>query len=138
MNDGGGGRPVAVGVSMVPWVERPSIDIDLDRPPDKRYAAVPQEAFAAGKRLLAAVMEQVPSLALLLADWVRLRTAGRFHREAVGLARQVGVSWRPVMLANVSYALVLAALGGPAVGRPAAPRAGVGPDLGLWSAEMPG
>src|SRR5260370_128094 len=91
MNDGGGGRPVALGVSMVPWVERPSIDIDLDRPPDKRYAAVPQEAFAAGKRLLASVMEQVPSLALLLADWVRLRTAGRFHRDAVGLPRRGGV-----------------------------------------------
>jgi hypothetical protein len=98
-------------MGMVPWIERPSIDIDLDRPPAERYAAVPPEAFAAGKRLLASVMEQVPPLALLLADWVRLRTAGRFHREAVSLARQVGVSWRRVMLANVSYDLMLAALG---------------------------
>ena len=96
---------------MVPWVERPSLDIDFDRPARERYAAVPPEAFAAGKQLLASVMEQVPRMALLLADWVRLRTAGRFQSEAVSLGRQVGVSWRQVMLANVSYDLMLAALG---------------------------
>ena len=96
---------------MVPWVERPSIAVDLDRPARERYAAVPPEAFAAGKRLLASVMEQVSPLALLLADWVRLRTAGRFQSEAASIARQVGVSWRQVMLANVSYDLALATLG---------------------------
>jgi hypothetical protein len=96
---------------MVPWIERPTIEIDLDRPPGERYAVVPPEAYAAGRQLLAAIMAEVPAGALLLADWVRLRTAGRFQGEASGLARQVGVSWRQVMLANVCYDLVLATLG---------------------------
>src|SRR5262249_54174710 len=96
---------------MVRGVERPTCEIALDRPPRQRYAAVPGEAFAAGRRLLGEVMEHVPPLGRLIADWVRLRTANRFHREAASLARQVGASWRDVVLANVSYDLMLATLG---------------------------
>jgi hypothetical protein len=42
---------------------------------------------------------------------VRLRTGNRFHAEACALARQVEATWREVMLANVSYDLVLAQFG---------------------------
>ena len=96
---------------MVPWIERPVIDIDLDRPLDRLLDGVPREAFAAGKRLLDGVMREIPKRARALAYWVRLRTANRFHRELVLLARQVGADWRDVVLANISYDLMLAHLG---------------------------
>lgn len=96
---------------MTPWVERPTIDVDWDLPPAEALAAAPPEAIAQARRLLAAVMGEIPPLARWLADAVRLRTGGRFQAEAVALARAVGADWRDVMLANVSYDLMLAALG---------------------------
>lgn len=58
---------------------------------------------------------------------VRLRTGGRFHREMTGLAEGLGVSWRELCLANISYDLILSIFGcstvalpgpdGPAVAR---------------------
>src|SRR5437870_4102839 len=96
---------------MVPWVERPSIEIDVAQPAEQRYAGVPREALAEARRLLDTIMGQVsPSLALL-ADAVRLRTAGRFHDEADAIAAQVGANWRDVILANISYDLVVSRLG---------------------------
>lgn len=96
---------------MLPWVERPALRLDLALPPEQRYAEIPAEAMRAGKTLLAAVMREVPASAKLLADLIRLRTANRFHAEAVGLARHVGADWREIMLANVSYDLLLSSLG---------------------------
>src|SRR5262245_623759 len=96
---------------MVPWVERPVIEIDLGLPLARRFDAVPAEANACGRRLLDAVMANVPPAARVLADWVRLRTFNRFHREAVTLARKIGASWRAVVLANVSYDLMMATFG---------------------------
>jgi hypothetical protein len=34
---------------MVPWVERPTIEIDLATPARRRYAGIPSEAFALGR-----------------------------------------------------------------------------------------
>jgi hypothetical protein len=96
---------------MLPWVERPTLAIDLARSPEQRYADVPADALVASRRLLAAVMGQVPAGARFLADLVRLRTMGRFHEETLCLARRVGADWRDLVLANVSYDLALAALG---------------------------
>lgn len=96
---------------MLPWVERPTLELDLTLPPEQRYAQVPPEAVRAGQTLLAAVMREIPASAKLLADLVRLRTANRFHAEAVGLARHVGADWREIVLANVSYDLLLSTLG---------------------------
>src|SRR6516225_3176990 len=96
---------------MLPWVERPTLEIDLAKPIEERYDTVPQEALAAGRRLLDVVLKDMPPVARVLADGVRLRTANRFQQEAASLARQVGVSWREVLLANLSYDLVLAYIG---------------------------
>ena len=96
---------------MLPWVERPTLQLDLALAPDQRYAHVPAEAVRSGKTLLAAIMREIPASAKLLADLVRLRTANRFHADAVGLARHVGADWREIVLATISYDLLLSSLG---------------------------
>ena len=96
---------------MVPWVERPALDINLDKPMAERYAEMPREALLAGKRLLAAVTDTIPRKARRLAPLVRLRTLNRFHAEIVSMARQVNADWRDVMLANISYDLLIATFG---------------------------
>lgn len=96
---------------MVPWVECPSIEIDLDQPAKQRYAHVPPAELARGQRLLRAIIAEIPAKARYLADGVRLRTAGRFHAEACALAAQVDTDWRSVMLANLTYDLTLSVFG---------------------------
>src|SRR5262245_49962634 len=96
---------------MVPWLERPCIEIDVAQPMEHRYRSVPPEAFAAGRRLLDSVMSLFPPNLALLADAVRLRTRGRFHDEASAIAAHVGANWRDVVLANISYDLVVSRLG---------------------------
>jgi hypothetical protein len=94
-----------------PWAERPRLDLDLGRPVREHAAALPPNALADGRRLLVAILPTIPRSARLVADWVRLRTAWRFQREAVHMARLINMSWRDVVLANVSYDLLLATLG---------------------------
>jgi hypothetical protein len=96
---------------MVPWIERPTVDLDLATPIGRLYDALPADVFHAGRSLLAVVMRDIPRPARALAYLVNLRTGGRFHREAVSLARQVEADWREVILANISYDLVLATFG---------------------------
>jgi hypothetical protein len=47
----------------------------------------------------------------MLADAARLRTANRFHAEVEAAADRLGVGWREIMLANISYDLLLATFG---------------------------
>ena len=96
---------------MLPWIECPTLDIDLADPVEQRYRHLPPEVFEKGRRLLQAVMEEVPPQARFLADVVRVRTANRFQPEAVVLAKNIGADWRDIMLANVVYDLALATLG---------------------------
>jgi hypothetical protein len=96
---------------MVPWLKRPTIAVDLDVAVGRRFDHVPPDALAAGRQLLGAVVGQLPPETRDLAHLVRLRTHGRFHAEAVSLAERIGVDWRDVVLANVSYDLVLSSLG---------------------------
>jgi hypothetical protein len=121
---------------MVPWVERPTLDIDLAEPPSRRFAAIPTEAFALGRRLLDAVLREVPRGVRLAADWVRLRTGGRFQAEAVSLARQVNAGWRDVMLANISYDLVLASLGCSTVALPTPGGPVVARNMDWWPEDL--
>jgi hypothetical protein len=83
----------------------------LAAPAERRYERVPAAAFAEARQLLDAIMREVPATVRPLADAVRLRTGGRFHEEAVSLAGQVGADWRDVILANISYDLVLSRFG---------------------------
>src|ERR1700730_3500788 len=96
---------------MVPWVERSTIEIDLAVPVAQRFSAIPAEALELGRDLLDAMKREIPAKARLLAYWLRLRTGNRFHGEAVSLARAGKHDWRDVMLANVSYDLLLAHFG---------------------------
>ena len=64
-----------------PWAERPRLDLDLDRPIRQLAADLPPDVLAAGPRLLEAILPAIPRSARLAADWVRLRTAGRFQRD---------------------------------------------------------
>jgi hypothetical protein len=92
-------------------VERPTVPIDLDLPVDQRFDAIPAELFAAGERLLAAVRQMAPPAARWLSWLVRLRTFGRFQREARSLARLIHADWRELILANITYDLVIASFG---------------------------
>lgn len=93
---------------MRPWIECPTLDVDLDLPIEQRYRSIPPGAAQRGRELLAAIMAEIPPVARVLADAARIRTANRFHAEARELARTIGENWRAVMLANVSYDLALA------------------------------
>lgn len=96
---------------MTPWVERSTLDIDLDLPIKQRFAAIDDEAVAAGKRLLDAVMAEMPPRLMKVATLARWRTANRFHSEVKALAARVDADWRQVMLANISYDLAIAMIG---------------------------
>jgi hypothetical protein len=83
----------------------------LDVPVDRRYANVPQPDLDRGARLLRLILAELPTGAGLIADAVRLRTRSRFHAEIRAIARRVNVGWRSVMLANLTYDLVLSRVG---------------------------
>jgi hypothetical protein len=121
---------------MVPWLERPTLDIDLARPIRHLFDQVPAAAITAGRDLLAAVIRELPPSALWLAHAIRWRTANRFQREAVSLARLVGADWRAVMLANVSYDLVLARLGCSTVALPTPGGPVLARNMDWWPEEV--
>jgi hypothetical protein len=121
---------------MVPWVERPELEIDLDKPIARRFADVSAEALAAGARLLSAVTEAVPANARVLADLIRLRTLNRFHNEIVSLAHQIHTDWRNVMLANVSYDLLIATFGCSTVALPTPNGPVVARNMDWWPEDI--
>jgi hypothetical protein len=121
---------------MLPWLERPTIDIDLDKPMHRRFEGVPPEAYAAGRLLLATVMKEVPARARFLAYWFRLRTLGRFHNEAVGMARQANVDWRHLMIANVIYDLAAVAFGCSTIALPTPSGPVVARNMDWWAEDV--
>ena len=96
---------------MVPWIACPSIELDLEKTLAERFRAVPQSALVHARWLLDFMHSGVPDKWRFAADLVRLRTGNRFSPEAHALARVVGDDWRTVMLASVSYELVLCTMG---------------------------
>ncbi len=98
-------------MSNLPWVECPVFDVDYDRPIEQRYADAPSEILAMGSRLLATMQQEPPDKLWPVAETIRLRTGNRFDKETNVLAEAVGVDWRDLLIANVSYDLVLAAFG---------------------------
>ncbi len=95
----------------MPWSFRPSIQLDLAAQPAERYRDVPREAIESAQSLLKAVENELPPGARMLADAARLRTGGRFQNEIQSLAKQFNADWRNLMLANLSYDMLLANLG---------------------------
>lgn len=146
---------------MTPWVERPTITLDLARVRRGEPVDLPPDAVASVRELFAEVMTTVPKKARILAYWVALRTRNRFGREFKAAARVIGADPRDVTLANLSYDLVVGALGcstvvlptpdGPVIARnmdwwPEGPLARAsylirctdGPDWRFTSASFPG
>lgn len=89
----------------------PIIDFDLNLDPDARANSIPESSAASARTLLKAVAAEIPSRFIPLADAARLRTANRFHAETVSFAKRLGVEWRQLLLANLSYDLMLAMIG---------------------------
>jgi hypothetical protein len=67
---------------------------------------------------------------------VRLRTWNRFQREAVGLARVGGHNWREIVLANISYDLILARFGCSTVALPTPSGPVVARNMDFWPEDM--
>ncbi len=93
------------------WLPRPEIAIDLLTPVENRFSDVPPEAIASCRKLVDSVTSELSEKFDVFADAVNLRTQGRFHDEAIALAKLLDVRWQDVMLANISYDLVLAQFG---------------------------
>ncbi len=121
---------------MLPWLERPTITIDLRRPLSQRFDGVSPQAVALSRRLLDAIVKEVSAGALSLAELARLRTMSRFHDEAVSLARQVGADWRTLMLANLSYDLALAYFGCSTVALPTLRGPVVARNMDWWPEDL--
>ncbi len=92
---------------MLPWVECPSLTLNLDLPPEQRIAEASDDLIKRSKKLLAAVQAEISGGQRWLADAVHLRTAYRFLAETKANAQRVGVDWRDLTLANLSYELVV-------------------------------
>jgi hypothetical protein len=92
---------------MSSWSPCPVYDIHLDAPDGQPFAALPAEAVARAKAVLADMRARVPGAVLLLARAFDWRTGGRFGREARQIAAATGVDWRWLMMANVSYDLII-------------------------------
>jgi hypothetical protein len=96
---------------MTLWVERPTLTIDLQRFRRGEDPNLPPAAVAAAKALLGDVMATVPRKARLLAYLLALRTGNRFGREFKAGARLINADTRDIAIANLSYDLVVGALG---------------------------
>jgi hypothetical protein len=96
---------------MVPWVERPTLQFDCAQTWQQQLAAVPVEAIAAARALLAVVAAEIPRRYLGLAHALRVRTANRFHAEIRAIADSIAIDWRVLAMANLSYEFVLTRYG---------------------------
>ena len=96
---------------MTPWIECPSLDLDLSLPLAERFRNIPEELLDRSRQLLQAVQREISGSARWLAPIVHLRTANRFRAEAVAMSQRVGVDWRDLTLANLSYELVIGLFG---------------------------
>lgn len=96
---------------MIPWIERPTIAIDLATEQTNRFAPVPEEAVDASRTLLDAVLADAPDVASLAIPLVQQATDDRYQTELEELGEAFDVDWRRLMLASVSYDMVIAALG---------------------------
>jgi len=96
---------------VAPWIECPSLDVDMNLPSAKRYANVPKPAIEGSRTLLRNIMQETPDLARLAIPLVQQRTEDRFQKELEGVSATFDIDWRDLLLANISYDLTIGALG---------------------------
>ncbi|WP_197525871.1 C45 family autoproteolytic acyltransferase/hydolase [Pseudobythopirellula maris] len=84
--------------------------MDYDLPRSVRYLEMQRIIGSETRDLLDAVRAENPTVSRwlrLFASVIDARTIWRHHREAVALSRVIGVDWRELMLAAVSYEYVI-------------------------------
>ena len=89
-----------------PWTPSPRIAIDLDTGPGDRECPIPTSLIESSRLLLDATIADVGRIDGL-AEMVDERTEGRFRKESEALGKLLGRDWQSVVVANVSYDLVL-------------------------------
>jgi hypothetical protein len=80
-------------------------------PLERRFGTIDSRLLGRARELLAGIQQEIPPTALKAARLVNARTAWRFAAELKALARQTGIDWRWLMVANISYDLALMHLG---------------------------
>jgi hypothetical protein len=95
----------------LPWVERPSLKLDLPAWKRGKNPSFPAEAIERAKTLLNEVLGSVPHKPRFLAYLLALRTLNRFGSEFKAGARIIQGDPRDLALANLSYELVVGNLG---------------------------
>jgi len=94
-----------------PWIEVPAVRLEGDLPLARRFAEFPKELVDRGRELLDSIADHFPPSYRHLARLAALRTGYRFTAEAKALADRVGTDWQRIVVANLSYDLVIASLG---------------------------
>lgn len=123
-------------MSAPPWIETPAIELHDHVQLDQRFRRIPDPLVRHARRLLDSVMSGVPPKAAMLADLARLRTANRFHAETKALADTVGVPWRQLMLANLSYDLTLVRIGCSTIALPTPDGPVVARNMDWWPEDL--
>src|SRR5213075_2149051 len=97
--------------SSLPWIESPTVALDLARPPRERWKALTDTHIRHGRALLKSVADQVPPGIERMADKIDERTGGVFRHEAEAIAARHGCHWRDIILANITYDLLIMQMG---------------------------
>jgi hypothetical protein len=117
---------------MTPWVERPTLTIDVARVRRGYPADLPPAAIADARMLLGEVLTMIPRKARVLAYWLAVRTGNRFGREFKAAAKVINGNPKDIALANLSYDLVVGALGCSTVVLPTADGPVVARNMDWW------
>jgi len=94
-----------------PWIECDIAKLNLELPPVERYRVLSDRQVGHGRELLDGVTSQMPPGVLRLAETIDQRTGGKFRPEAEAIAARHGTSWQAILIANVSYDLLIMQLG---------------------------
>ena len=117
---------------MTPWVERPTLTVDVARVRRGYPADLPPAAVAEAQALLGEVLAMIPRKARVLAYWLAVRTGNRFGREFKAAAKAIDGNPKDIALANLSYDLVVGALGCSTVVLPTADGPVVARNMDWW------
>lgn len=94
---------------LPPYRPCPVVTRDLSLPVAAQLSDLPAEVVAGGARLMQSMVgDWDATLAKQIVPAIDERTEGRFRAEAEAFGRQIGAPWENVLLANVSYDLIMA------------------------------
>lgn len=91
------------------WTQCDTVDLDLTQ--DSLELNIPESLLSNARDLLSETLKDLTGALRIIGDVARLRTAGRFQWEMSQLSKILEVSWRDLMIANISYDLILSLFG---------------------------